>query len=109
MKLTEAAILVSRGMEVLQAALAAYPYRYPARIDPMVSDIPMNLLQSDDWIASVCNSGDTESVREIMVRCAETMLPYWEARFNKDESMSQLTAAMRQFSSNPNPEWRRTL
>jgi hypothetical protein len=30
MKLTGAAILVSRGMKVLQAAPAAYPYRYPA-------------------------------------------------------------------------------
>ena len=30
MKLTGAAILVSRGMEVLQAAPAAYPYRYAA-------------------------------------------------------------------------------
>jgi hypothetical protein len=28
MKLTGAAILVSRGMKVLQAAPAAYPYRY---------------------------------------------------------------------------------
>ncbi len=27
LKLTEAAILVSRGMKVLQAAPAAYPYR----------------------------------------------------------------------------------
>jgi hypothetical protein len=30
MKLTGAAILVSRGMKVLQAAPAAYPYRYAA-------------------------------------------------------------------------------
>jgi hypothetical protein len=28
LKLTGAAILVSRGMKVLQAAPAAYPYRY---------------------------------------------------------------------------------
>jgi hypothetical protein len=75
----------------------------------MVSDIPMSLLQTDDWIAAVCNSGDVESVREIMVRCAETMLPYWEARFDKDESMSHLTTAMRQFLSNPSPETQRTL
>ncbi|MBI1337581.1 MAG: hypothetical protein GC164_11530 [Phycisphaera sp.] len=31
MKLTGAAILLSRGIKVLQAAPAAYPYRYPAR------------------------------------------------------------------------------
>jgi hypothetical protein len=30
MKLPGAAILVSRGMKVLQAAPAAYPYRYAA-------------------------------------------------------------------------------
>jgi hypothetical protein len=30
MKLTGAAILVSRGKKVLQAAPAAYPYRYAA-------------------------------------------------------------------------------
>jgi hypothetical protein len=35
MKLTGAAILVSRGMKVLQAAPAAYPYR-SATIDPEV-------------------------------------------------------------------------
>jgi hypothetical protein len=29
MKLTGAAILISRGVKVLQAALAAYPYRSP--------------------------------------------------------------------------------
>jgi hypothetical protein len=33
MKLTGAAILVSRGMKVLQAAPAAYPYRSAAMID----------------------------------------------------------------------------
>src|SRR4051812_40679321 len=32
MKLTGAAILVSRGMKVLQAAPAAYPYRSPAEV-----------------------------------------------------------------------------
>jgi hypothetical protein len=32
MKLTGAAILVSRGMKVVQAAPAAYPYRYAAGI-----------------------------------------------------------------------------
>jgi hypothetical protein len=32
MKLTGAAILVSRGMKVLQAAPAAYPYRSTARV-----------------------------------------------------------------------------
>ena len=75
----------------------------------MVSGMPMRLLQSDDWIAAVCNSGNTGSVREIMVRCAETMLPYWEARFDKDESMSQLITAMRQFSVNPISETRSIL
>src|SRR5262245_30559890 len=77
----------------------------------MVSDttIALRLLQADDWIAAVCNSDDKESVCEILVRCAETMLPYWEARFGKDESMSQLTTAMRRFSSKPTPETRRTL
>src|SRR5438874_2904736 len=33
MKLTGAAILVSRGMKVLQAASAAYPYRSPAKAE----------------------------------------------------------------------------
>ena len=40
MKLTGAAILVSRGMKVLQAAPAAYPYRsaaYPRRLYGSVS------------------------------------------------------------------------
>jgi hypothetical protein len=32
LKLTGAAILVSRGMKVLQAAPAAYPYRSPALV-----------------------------------------------------------------------------
>ena len=32
MKLTGAAILVSRGMRVLQAAPAAYPYRSPTKV-----------------------------------------------------------------------------
>ena len=32
MKLTGAAILVSRGMKVLQAAPAAYPYRSPSEV-----------------------------------------------------------------------------
>lgn len=35
MKLTGAAILFSRGMKVLQAAPAAYPYRSPLRAYPM--------------------------------------------------------------------------
>lgn len=34
MKLTVAAILVSRGMKVLQAAPAAYPYRSPNSFSP---------------------------------------------------------------------------
>ena len=34
MKLTGAAILVSRGMKALQAAPAAYPYRYVAKSSP---------------------------------------------------------------------------
>jgi hypothetical protein len=33
MKLTGAAILVSRGMNVLQAAPAAYPYRSAAQVE----------------------------------------------------------------------------
>jgi hypothetical protein len=32
MKLTGAAVLVSRGMKVLQAAPAAYPYRSPSEV-----------------------------------------------------------------------------
>src|SRR5919201_1156410 len=35
MKLTGAAILVSRGMKVLQAVPAAYPYRSPRKEHPM--------------------------------------------------------------------------
>jgi hypothetical protein len=34
MKLTGAAILVLRGMKVLQAGPAAYPYRYAAEVVP---------------------------------------------------------------------------
>jgi hypothetical protein len=33
MKLTGAATSVSRGMKILQAAPAAYPYRYPAWVN----------------------------------------------------------------------------
>src|SRR6185503_13052446 len=39
MKLTGAAILVSRGMKVLQAAPAAYPYRLAARGRPMRPEV----------------------------------------------------------------------
>jgi hypothetical protein len=38
MKLTGAAILVSRGMKVLQAVPAAYPYRFAGLVAPNLLD-----------------------------------------------------------------------
>ncbi len=80
--------------------------RYAERNDTMVRDSnsSIQLLQMDDWVAAVCNSDDTETVREILVRCAETMLPYWEARFDKDDSMPRLINAMHRFASTPTAE-----
>ena len=68
------------------------------------SNSSIRLLQMDDWVAAVCNSDDTAAVREILVRCAEIMLPYWEARFDKVDSMSRLINAMHRFSSIPTAE-----
>ena len=56
-----------------------------------ISDAVAELLQTEDWEASVSDSKDVSVVREVMIRCAEMMLPYWEARFNDDESMSAIT------------------
>src|ERR1700674_1617823 len=47
MKLTGAAILVSRGMKVLQAAPAAYPYRSPALRSPRPELVPR--LATSSW------------------------------------------------------------
>jgi hypothetical protein len=68
-----------------------------------------NLVRSGEWLSTLHHSKNSAAVREVLVRCAEIMLPYWEARFHQDESMGELVSAMRSFAANPNLETRRSL
>jgi hypothetical protein len=65
MKLTGAAILVSRGMKALQAAPAAYPYRSAA----------------SDSACSTAGSVITVSDREFLVAIPDAWLGRWETTY----------------------------
>ncbi len=67
------------------------------------------LVRDGDWLYALYNSDDSAAVREILVRCAEIMLPYWDARFHRDEAMGKLISAMHHLAAHPNLDGRRNL
>lgn len=53
---------------------------------------------------ALCNCEDIVAKRWALYACANTVLPYWDARFFRDESMSNVVSSMYKAISHPSPE-----
>lgn len=71
--------------------------------------LALRLLTDDDWVGAVCDSNDAAAIREVLLRCAQMMLPYWEARFTRDESMAAVVDMMQRVVAVPTEENRTAL
>lgn len=95
---------------VVRASLIAFRDQYAvhetessAMMIPCSNQVDV-LLHSDDWAIAARQCDDIATVREVVVCCAEVVLPYWQSRFHRDEAMEALTSTMRRFADNPNHE-----
>lgn len=52
------------------------------------------LLDTPNWVDSICECPDVATRRLVLQACAEVILPYWESRFDRDDSMANLVRNM---------------
>src|SRR5262249_10303186 len=106
MKLTGAAILVSRGMKVLQAAPAAYPYRSPAEGDGGA----VSRCNPSGWFARthVSRSCSMRSSQPVLSRLLTSAVLYsyvatWLVAEEKKETVVTAVELTKEFAANRPP------
>jgi len=63
-----------------------------------------SLLDAMDWVDAICSCDDQNLKRFSLYSCANSVLPYWQSRFEDDESMENLLDAMLAASNSPSVE-----
>jgi len=63
-----------------------------------------SLLDATDWVDAICTCRDPTSKRLALYLCAKAVLPYWESRFERDDSMQSLIRRMSSAATSPTPE-----
>lgn len=63
-----------------------------------------SLLDATDWVDAICSCEDQNLKRFALYSCATSVLPYWQSRFDDDESMEKLLDAMSVASNSPSVE-----
>jgi len=63
-----------------------------------------SLLEAMDWVDAICSCEDQNLKRFALYSCANSVLPYWQSRFEDDESMENLLDVMLAASNSPSVE-----
>ena len=63
-----------------------------------------SLIEKPNWVNAICDCKDNVAKRWALYACAMAVLPYWESRFQHDDSMSKLVGCMALAANNPSPE-----
>lgn len=63
-----------------------------------------SLLQESDWVNAISACPNALARRWVLFACANVVLPYWESRFDRDDSMSKLVDHMKHAALAPSVE-----
>lgn len=67
-------------------------------------NLARSLVENPDWVDAICDCDDTVAKRWVLYACAKAVLPYWESRFQRDDSMSNMVECMAMAANDPSPQ-----
>lgn len=66
-------------------------------------NLARSLIEKPDWVSAICDCKDAVARRWALYACAKAILPYWESRFHRDDSMTNLVDCMAKATKDPSP------
>jgi hypothetical protein len=73
-----------------------------SKMEPQI--VARSLVAKADWVNAICGCQDPAARRWALYACAKAVLPYWESRYQRDDSMQNLVDCMSMAASAPSIE-----